>query len=419
MTKETKKKLTIEERFGLCFKERLNEFIKSGDITDEQALTMAAIHASAYTQYLKNKLSKADEEQIELIVKDLGEKVSYFTQVIINVVKKSDLSIDLFIDRLSARSKERPLFQEMLRIIPFMDAPPHGSTSRAKLPCVTVKESDKFIYPLDKLNSVVWSFAEEIAAGAPFARNIRTSSKDSKHITIIKYAIDFAWLEKAQDINITRRLTQYDKRVYTAVANLWLAGNEYISASQIFKEMGNPGRPQQSSIKKINDSMSKMHAAHIYIDNSGELINSKYDKFVYDDSLLPFARMSAMINGKLAEVAYRIYTEPPLMMFARARGQIATIDLGALQTGRSQTNTQLTIEDYLLQRISHMKNDKSPHHKVPRKILFSTLYENCGITDKKQKQRARDQIFDTLDHYYKQGFIQSYTKLADGVTIRE
>lgn len=233
MTKETKKKLTIEERFGLCFKERLNEFIKSGDITDEQALTMAAIHASAYTQYLKNKLSKADEEQIELIVKDLGEKVSYFTQVIINVVKKSDLSIDLFIDRLSARSKERPLFQEMLRLIPFMDAPPHGSTSRAKLPCVTVKESDKFIYPLDKLNSVVWSFAEEIAAGAPFARNIRTSSKDSKHITIIKYAIDFAWLEKAQDINITRRLTQYDKRVYTAVANLWLAGNEYISASQI------------------------------------------------------------------------------------------------------------------------------------------------------------------------------------------
>lgn len=418
MTKETKKKLTIEERFGLCFKERLNEFIKSRDITDEQALTMAAIHASAYIHYLKNKLSEADEDQIELIVKDLGEKVSYFTQMIINVVKKSDLSIDLFIDRLSARSKERPLFQEMLRLIPFMDAP-HGSTSRAKLPCVTVKEPDKYIYPLDKLNSVVWSFAEEITASAPFARNIRTSSKDSKDITIIKYAIDFVRLEKAKDINITRRLTQYDKRVYTAVANLWLAGNEYISASQIFKEMGNLGRPQQTSIKKINDSMSKMHDAHVYIDNSDEIGKSTYDTFIYDDSLLPFARVSAMINGKLAEVAYRIYTEPPLMMFARGRGQIATIAPGALQTGRSQTNTQLTLEDYLLQRISHMKNDKSAKHKVPRKILFSTLYEKCGLTDKKQKQRARDQIFDTLDHYKKQGFIQSYTKLTDEVTIRE
>lgn len=415
MTKETKKKLTIEERLGLCFKERFNEFIKSGDITDEQALTMAAIHASTFTQHLKNKLSKADEEQIDLIVKDLGEKVSYFTQLIISVVKKSDLSIDLFIDRLSARNKDRPLFQEMLKLIPLMDAPPPSTSSRPTGAIVTVKEPDKFIYPVDKLNSVVWSFAEEIAAGKSFARNIRTSPANSKQLASVKYSIDFEALEQSPDINITKRLTRYDKRVYTAVSNLKLAGNDYMSASQIYKEAFNKGRPQQSNIKKINDSMSKMTGAHIFVDNSDEIKTDKgIAKFIYDGSLLPFARVSATINGKLTEAAYHILEEPPLMMFARQRNQISKIDRALLYTGLSQTETQLSIEDYLIQRIAHMKNTKT---KAQRKILFSTLFERCGIVTRKQQQRAPEQIYKTLDVYKEKGHIKRYTKDPDGITI--
>lgn len=414
MTKETKKKLTIEERFGLCFKERLNEFIKSGDITDEQALTMAAIHASAYIHYLKNKLSEADEDQIELIVKDLGEKVSYFTQMIINVVKKSDLSIDLFIDRLSARSKERPLFQEMLRLIPFMDAP-HGSTSRAKLPCVTVKESDKFVYPLDKLNSVVWSFTEEIAEGETLKRNIRTSPKDSEKQTIVFYSIDFDALEKSEDVSITRQLGSYDKRVYTAISNLWMAGNEIISLSQIYHAMGNTSRPPREEIRKINNSITKMRIAHIIVDNTKEHeVNNKYEVFKYDSSLLLFDRITATINGVITDAAIRVRGIPPLMEFALGRKQVSTCDPVMLQSPIKQTDANLRLEDYLLRRIMHMKNNT----RTTRKILFSTLFKSCEITTKMQRHRAPDKITTLLDHYKKNGFIVGYIPANDGITIR-
>ena len=180
--------------------------------------------------------------------------------------------------------------------------------------------------------------------------------------------------------------------------------------------MGNRGNPNTEDLQKINDSLTKMGAARVYLDNAQEVqVNKKYARFKYDASLLPFERISAYINGQLVESAIHLFREPPLITFARERGQITGLTRQLLESPISKTDANLQLEDYLLERIGHMKSPKS---KAPRKMLFSTIYERCGITTKKQRQRAPEKIRRYLDHYNKCGWIAGYTMDKDGVTIQ-
>ena len=50
-------------------------------------------------------------------------------------------------------------------------------------------------------------------------------------------------------------------------------------------------------------------------------------------------------------------------------------------------------------------------------MTFETIYKNTDITEKKQKQRARDKIKQLLDYYRETGFIKGYRLEKDGVLI--
>ena len=92
------------------------------------------------------------------------------------------------------------------------------------------------------------------------------------------------------------------------------------------------------------------------------------------------------------------------MSFAKARRQITTIKPALLQSPISKTSENIQIEDYLINRISKMKNGTGE-----KKILLATLYENVGITTTKQKQRAPEKIRKVLDFYKANDFIKGYT----------
>lgn len=279
-------------------------------------------------------------------------------------------------------------------------------------------------YPLDKPNGYIWSLLESAEGNGQIQMSFDTrkkgkgNKKSNSNAQMVLYSIDFSALtENDKTLKITKQLTPFDKRVYVAAAALFNAGNEIITATQIYAMMGYNSNPPAADIEKINTSLAKMRSAHIYISNAGE-INSgmKYPQFTYDDSLLPFARVSAYVNGKLANSAIRLHGEPPLITFARGRNQITTITRELLESPISKTETHLAIEHYLIDRIGQMKNPKNK--KLPRKILFDTLYKICHITDRKQKQRAPETIRQYLTHYQKCGWIKNFTEDADSVTIK-
>lgn len=303
------------------------------------------------------------------------------------------------------------LFADYLQKSPFVSKDDNAIIPN--LPRVMAAQTDRLAYPLDKPNSVIWNLLTGADPTGQLALKFDTGKKGSKQDAIVYYGINFDELETS--LKITKQLTPFDKRVYIAAAALWNGGNEILSATQIYKMMGNSGQPKAEQIKKINDSLTKMGAARVYIDSTKEAKTNKgYDAFRYDAALLPFERISAYINNTLTESAIHLFREPPLISFARARKQITTLTRQLLESPISKTDANLMLEDYLLERIGRMK---SPNSKAPRKILFSTIYDRCGITSPKQRSRAPEKITRYLEHYKRSGWIEGYKMDADAVTI--
>ena len=296
-----------------------------------------------------------------------------------------------------------------------------GETHVESFPSVGGKKINKSYVLLDRLNAGVWKMLEKDLKGQisfPVGANGATGIN-------ILYSINFDALK--DNIQISKKLDAFDKRVYIAVAALYNAGNMYITTPQIYDALGhtenkdyyNPNKqkrrtnPGAADIKRIEASLKKMTSARIYIDTSQEAQVYNYARFFYEGSLLPYETYGTIsINGQKTNRVILPLREPPLVDFARSRGQITTIDRKILSTPLRMTEQNLQLEDYLLERIAHAKKGN-----MSRKILFTTIYYEARL-DGKQKQRALPKIITLLDYYKKCGHIVDYDILPDGVELK-
>lgn len=292
--------------------------------------------------------------------------------------------------------------------LPFRDV---ASSTRA-----TAKRAEEIGYPIDKMNSVIWGLLEGEATN-PIA--IAVEKRGSEKELSISYSINFE--ELGDNISISKQLLPFDKRVYIAVSALFNAGSNIITLTQIHYAMGNTTRPTTAQLKRINNAIAKMSSAVIDVTNQEEIdAGYNYQLFKYKGSLLPIERIEASVNGQITEAAIHIFREPPAITFATQRNQISTIPAKLLQSPLNKTDSNLLLEDYLLQRISHEKRaieKKSATGKATSKIRYKTIYDHAGITTAKQIQRAPEKIWKYLDYYKQMGFISDYTRLPDGVDV--
>lgn len=280
-----------------------------------------------------------------------------------------------------------------------------------ELPALTVNGKVNDIdYPLDKINANIWTLLKE--ADKTGQLTFAVEKRGSKKQADIIYSIDFEALE---GVTITKKLTGYDKRVYIATGAVFNSGYDVMTVAQIYNAMGNTGRPNARDIKKINDSLTKMSAARIYLNNESEhKLYSKYERFIYDASLLPMERISAVVNGQTTDTAIHLFREPPLISFARGRKQITTVTRRLLESPISKTDANLLIDDYLIERIAFIKNSKG---KISNKLLYATIYDKCDIKEKMQRSRAKEKIAKYLTHYKECKFIKDFRAEADGIII--
>ena len=283
---------------------------------------------------------------------------------------------------------------------------------KAKYPAATAKRAVNIEFPVDKVNSTMWNMLQEARSTGQMALwPLKVEKNGSEKELSIIYGIDFSDLEAA-GVKITKRLLPFDKRVYIAISALFNSGNNVISLTQIYYAMGNTGKPATYQLQKIQDSVTKMSGARVFVDNAQEVTVYKYPRFKYDGPLLPIERATAIVNGQIADAAIHIFREPPVMTFAKQRRQITTITVKALQSPISKTDANLLIDDYLLERIAHAKNGRQP-----KKILYSKLYEAAQIMTKNQRTRAPEKIKTYLEHYKACGLISGYTMLKDGIQL--
>ena len=282
------------------------------------------------------------------------------------------------------------------------------------------KDSPATIIPVDKVNSAVWKMLARANTSGQYEFDFVTGKPIKKGQRVIDplvmYSLDFDKIEKAapETAQIVKHLTPYDKRVMIAVAALYNAGNEYFTITDIWHKMGNAQekRPAKIDFEKINSSLKKQSYAHLVLNNMGEQNAAyNYPKFHYEGELLQFEKVTAEIDGQPIESAIHLFREPPLVTFARDRKQITTVKNAVLESPVSKTEQNLQIDDYLIERIAAMKREP----KNSRKILYKTLFDDCGIT--RNQSRAKETIERYLKHYKATDFVKDFQVQGDCIII--
>ena len=280
------------------------------------------------------------------------------------------------------------------------------------LPQVNNHKLTDYFYPLDKANFNMWNRngGKRLLKLDFTPESQKKKYKDEPLITPMFF--DYDKLKKTFP-TVKGELNPYDKRVYFAAGSLWNKGAALITYKDIYHAMGYRGKIGASDQRKIEESLKKMSALPIKINNEREAnALGGYPHFEYFGVLLPLEGMKVITKGNITEAAVRLFREPPLLTFARERNNITTIKTELLQSPLSKTDENLRIEDYLLYRIARVKKKRKMET-----ILFSTLYENTNITGKMQKKRAHEKLERYLSYYQETNFIKRYELEKDKINI--
>ena len=224
--------------------------------------------------------------------------------------------------------------------------------------------------------------------------------------------------DELEGVKISRTLTIYDKSVWNACANLARCGYEIVTAQDVYRFMGYSSKLNPRDKKKILESIETIVRARVFINNKEEhALYKKYDEISLNTPLLAAEICKAKIGNTVVEEAIRIIEPPKLFAIAEKRGQITTIPFAVLESPINKNDDIALITDYLLIRISRMKNNKH----FQRTILLDTLYDKCNITDsasdRVKKTRLPEKIDRLLKHYKSVGWIGGYKLTKQEIII--
>ena len=269
-----------------------------------------------------------------------------------------------------------------------------------KLPEIKPTRLAGIQYPLDKVNSTLW-YGFPIGEVKDLKAESDKDSRKGKQANI-RLLLDFKALN---NVNISRALTVYDKWVWNACANLKDQGNNVFTVEQVHKAMGNTGRPNEKTKERIMESIDMISRAMVTIDTTEEHdLYPKYERIKATFPLLATETCTAYSRGQIVKTAIKILDTPKLFAFAENRHQITKLPLDILDSPISKTDDNLLLSDYLLTRISKMRNSKN----ITKTILIDTICQRCCIETYKQKQRLPEKIEKILNHYKKLKWIKDF-----------
>nr|MDE6087975.1 hypothetical protein [Oscillospiraceae bacterium] len=278
---------------------------------------------------------------------------------------------------------------------------------------VSANKPEAVPFPLDKVSQVLFRYLEQ----GNYSMPVEKSGSNDNLNTII--TLDFEELEKIGNLTF-KQLTPFEKRVYVASGALQEAGNNYISATQIYKQMGGKGRPAPHQIKKIIEACEGMARTRLTIDNDEESEKYNYPRFKKGSFYLFPAESveNVEINGKSVEYCLHfLKDELPLFALARQRKQITRYTPEQYALPFSMTDDNILLDDYFRSRIARMRRDKEKKKPYNNKMLYATIYESCWINTKMKRSRAVDKFRKLLDHYQETGMIAGYQEQQDGIII--
>lgn len=355
-------------------------------------------------EHLRKVVNALDElEALKPFLEDELKKPEY------NGAKLSDLLGDITPAELLELPEDSLLFKAMEAA---------RSARAAALPVIDTHKTSTLNTPVDRVNFLAWnSFKDtggQIAFNLMSDRDKNNPARHDLNITM-RYSLTFG---EDPNIKFTKELNHYDRRLMQAVDTLYTSdtsGKNVFLTGDIFRAMGNTGEASANQRKKINESLTKQGTGRVFMDNRAEREHYNYPKIEYDGNILSFERIRVIYNGQEVE-ALHFLRRPVYMEIADGRKQMTQVPLKALQSGVSQTDGNLRIEDYLLYRISRHKNtlralldqqekkytqERQRKIKEARQLVISldTFYEQIGKA--KVKKDLKTRAVKTAERYLK------------------
>lgn len=220
--------------------------------------------------------------------------------------------------------------------------------------------------------------------------------------------IDF---ENLDGVKLSKKLSSYEKFVWHTCVNLIIQDDhDILTLEQIYKAMGNNGKPNNTIKTEILEAIENMSKVRVTVDVP---VNSELypelDQFKGTFQLLATNTKQALSRGQIAKNSIQILEKPQLFYFAKAINQVCSFPATVLEVPVSKTKANITLLNFLLQKILKMKlNDFSQ-----KEILLNEMYVQCNIDDKFKRSRLIKENGGTLrkmlDHFTEYNFIQEYS----------
>lgn len=299
-----------------------------------------------------------------------------------------------------------------------MALPPDTVPSRRKKPSVksvTTKSPDDFVSMIDNLTRK--AFNNELNGNTP--EEVKTGYK-VKTLAMV----NVNELQPKDDVPFTVT----DKKIHSAVASLYDAGNEYITANMIYKVYtGNDEAtlpPNQE--EEIRRTLAKMKA-WVWLDFTEEAESFGYDEGFYEGAIIPYEVVTVKLNGHMRS-SYHILEKPIFFRLASNRHQLRNVPIELLDVPNLKKTTEVTnLIHYLIERIAPMRSRKKTK-RLKNKILYQTIFDELQITAESEsvlnnkKLKIRQDTRAILQHFVNVGWIEGADetkagKVIDGIEI--
>lgn len=207
-------------------------------------------------------------------------------------------------------------------------------------------------------------------------------------------------------------LNAFDKEVFLRVAARYAAGNMYVTAAQICRDIGMYNCKKNR--EQVDASIDRMAGIRLSIDMTKLAGHYKGfheeegDKLIAKGYLLAAESVTEIkVRHQTARTAWLVMKYPVLLEFGERTGQFVELPYKAAQLPSDLRidETVLRVNDYLRTRL--VSNELS------NKILLSSLIEEC-YDKPTRKPRVIALVDRLLDHYKSTGVIKAYKKCDNG-----
>ena len=240
--------------------------------------------------------------------------------------------------------------------------------------------------------------------------------KSKKEITLFyDYSFDEEIIKK---FSLSKRFTDKDFFVATIIDNLLDEGNEIITLSKIWREMGGHGSPTGKQLdpiyKTILSGMATIVTAEVSdIYTAWNISDNKSRDIVSPVIPVQMLPEKLKVNGKITDATIKITSHTPFYIVGANLGHLTTWPKEVLQlyTGR-KTDRYYSVLRYLMRELAWMRNTKG---KRGNKILYQSLYDYCGDKSTRDEQLTRNMMCTLLDEVFRPiGYITSYKEDNSG-----